>query len=75
MAKVTLSGINKWYGGTVHAVQGISFEIADGAQLPLGLSLVLDRGKAPELIEEFRVQVIAKAPAGTTPAIGQRSTS
>ncbi|MCB1446325.1 MAG: ABC transporter ATP-binding protein [Rhizobiaceae bacterium] len=30
MAKVTLSGINKWYGGTVHAVQDISFEIADG---------------------------------------------
>lgn len=47
----------------------LPFEIADGAQLPLGLSLVLDRGKAPELIEEFRVQVIAKAPAGTTPAI------
>jgi ABC-type sugar transport system ATPase subunit len=30
MAKVTLSGLNKWYGGVVHAVQDISFEIADG---------------------------------------------
>jgi ABC-type sugar transport system ATPase subunit len=30
MAKVTLSGVNKWYGGVVHAVQDISFEIADG---------------------------------------------
>lgn len=30
MAKVTLSDLNKWYGGVVHAVQNISFEIADG---------------------------------------------
>lgn len=30
MAKVTLSGLNKWYGGVVHAVQDISFEIGDG---------------------------------------------
>ena len=30
MASVTLSGINKWYGGAVHAVQDISFKIEDG---------------------------------------------
>jgi ABC-type sugar transport system ATPase subunit len=30
MASITLSGINKWYGGAVHAVQDISFEIEDG---------------------------------------------
>ena len=30
MAKITLSGINKWYAGVVHAVQDISFTIEDG---------------------------------------------
>jgi multiple sugar transport system ATP-binding protein len=30
MASVTLSGINKWYGGVVHAVQDVSFKIEDG---------------------------------------------
>jgi ABC-type sugar transport system ATPase subunit len=30
MASVTLSGLNKWYGGVVHAVQDISFKIEDG---------------------------------------------
>ncbi|PYE23915.1 multiple sugar transport system ATP-binding protein/inositol-phosphate transport system ATP-binding protein [Rhizobium sp. PP-CC-3A-592] len=30
MASVTLSGINKWYGGAVHAVRDISFKIEDG---------------------------------------------
>ena len=30
MASVTLSGINKWYGGAVHAVQDVSFKIEDG---------------------------------------------
>lgn len=30
MASVTLSGLNKWYGGVVHAVQDISFTIEDG---------------------------------------------
>lgn len=46
----------------------VDFDLTD-ALLPLGLSLVLDRGQAPEMIEEFRTQIIAKAPAGTTPAI------
>lgn len=30
MASVTLSGVNKWYAGVVHAVQDISFRIEDG---------------------------------------------
>ncbi|MEZ4467693.1 MAG: hypothetical protein R3F43_25440, partial [bacterium] len=47
----------------------VAFEVAAGDHLPLGVALVMDRGKAPEIIEEFRTQVIAKAPAGTTPAI------
>ena len=30
MASVTLSGVNKWYAGVVHAVQDVSFRIEDG---------------------------------------------
>ncbi len=30
MASITLSGINKWYAGVVHAVQDVSFSIEDG---------------------------------------------
>ena len=30
MARVSLTGLNKWYGGVVHAVRDVSFEIEDG---------------------------------------------
>jgi ABC-type sugar transport system ATPase subunit len=30
VASITLSGINKWYAGVVHAVQDVSFNIEDG---------------------------------------------
>lgn len=30
MASISLSGVNKWYGGVVHAVQDIGFTIEDG---------------------------------------------
>ena len=30
MASISLSGVNKWYAGVVHAVQDISFTIEDG---------------------------------------------
>lgn len=30
MASVTLSNVNKWYAGVVHAVQDVSFKIEDG---------------------------------------------
>ena len=30
MASISLSDVNKWYGGVVHAVQDISFTIEDG---------------------------------------------
>jgi hypothetical protein len=47
----------------------LAFDVPADGKLPLAVSLVLDRGEAPEMIEEFRSQIIAKAPAGTTPAI------
>lgn len=47
----------------------LAFEVPAQGKLPLAVSLVMDRGQAPDMMEEFRTQVIAKAPAGTTPAI------
>ena len=54
---------------TALPVVELAFTVPNEGKVPLAGSLVMDRGKTPELIDEFRAQVIAKAPAGTTSAV------